>query len=377
MVIGTPRETHRHEHRVGLTPFGVGRLARLGHTVLVEKDAGLTARFTDQDFERAGAQIVYGSEEVYGRSDVVCRVGQLSPDEIGFLKPGSAICGFHHLAVMSGADVKRLMDLEATLIGYEVIRDEAGDLPVLIPMSEMAGQMAINVAAHLLQNESGGRGILMGSVPGVPPPTVLILGAGAVGRAAARHALAAGAHVIVLDAELRKLRLVTREFSGQAVTVVAAVERLGRYTAIADVVVGGVLIPGARAPFVVTETMVRTMKPGSVIVDVSIDQGGCVETSRPTTLLDPTFVVHDVVHYCVPNMTANVARTASRALATAAMPYVMPLAEQGVDDALRADRGLAAGVYLYRGKMVNAPVGETLGIGVSDLAAELGGGTRA
>jgi alanine dehydrogenase len=374
MVIGTPRETHWHEHRVGLTPFGVTRLVRTGHTVLVEKDAGTTAHFTDENYQGAGAQIVYESEEVYGRSDIVCRVGPLSLEEIAFLKPGIAICGFHHLAIMSTEDVKRLMELEATLIGYEIVRDERNDLPVLNPMSELAGQMAIHAAAHLLQNESRGRGILLGSVPGVPPPTVLVLGAGTVGRAAVRQALASGAHVIVLDEDLRKLRLVNHEFSGRAVTVMAGVQRLEYYTAIADVVVGAVLIPGARAPFVVTEAMVQTMKEGSVIIDVSIDQGGCVETSRPTTLLDPTFIVHGVVHYCVPNMTANVARSASRALATAAMPYVMALAARGVDEGLRADPGLASGVYLYRGKMVNRPLGETLGIPVSDLAAEIGAG---
>ena len=374
MVIGTPLETHRHEHRVGITPFGVAHLTQAGHTVLVQKDAGRSARFSDRDFEKAGAQIVYDAEEVYRRPDVVCRVGMLSADEVALLKPDSVVCAFHHLAVTSRPQLERLMELRTTLVGYEVIRDHAGDLPVLTPMSEMAGQMAVHVAANLLQNEAGGRGILIGSVAGVPPPTVLILGAGTVGQAAARHALACGAHVIILDADLRKLRTLSHDHSGRIVTVVAAMERLERYTAIADVVIGAVLIPGARAPFVVTEDMVRAMKPGSVILDISIDQGGCVETSRPTTLDSPTYTVHDVIHYCVPNMTANLARTASRAMAAAALPYLGALAGKSVGGAIADDAGLAAGVYLYRGKMVNRSVGETFGLPVHELSGLLTAG---
>ena len=322
MIIGVPRETHRHEHRVGLNPFALRRLAQQGHTVLVESRAGESAHFTDLNFQEAGGQIVYNPEEVYRRSDLVCRVGAISKDELPLLKPESVVCAFHHLAVMPKEQVERLMRLEATLIGYEVIQDEKGDLPVLLPTSEMAGQMAVHIAAHLLQKEAGGRGILLGTVVGVPPPTVVVLGAGTVGRAATRLALASGAHVIVLDDNLAKLQALHREFGGRAVTVLAEVERLQQYTAIADALIGAILIPGARAPFLVTEAMVRAMKPGSVIIDVSIDQGGCVETSRPTTLDDPTFTVHGVVHYCVGNMTANIPRTASRALASASVFYI-------------------------------------------------------
>jgi alanine dehydrogenase len=366
MVIGTPLERLRHENRVGITPFGVRRLTRAGHTVLVQKDAGSAARFSDQDYESSGAQVVYDPEEVYKRADLICRMSGLSPEEVALLEPEVAVCGFHHLAVAPRAHVEQLMELKTTLVGYEIIRDAAGDLPVLTPMSEIAGQMAVQVAAHLLQNENAGRGVLLGAVPGVPPPTVLVLGAGTGGQSAARAALAAGAHVIVMDADLRKLRTLNRQLSGQVVTVVGAMGQLEKYTAIADVVVGAVLIPGARSPFVVTEDMVRAMKPGSVIVDVSIDQGGCVETSRPTTHEHPTFVVHDVVHYCVPNMSANLARTASRALATAAMPYVLELAKHSVDGALAADPGLAAGVYLHRGQVVNSSLAEALGVPVHD-----------
>ncbi len=376
MVIGTPLETRQHEHRVGLTPFGVAQLAKAGHTVLVQKDAGRAARFSDHDYQKSGAQIVYDAEEIYKRSDVVCRVGKLAAEDVELLKPGSVVCGFHHLAVAPKAHVERLMQLGTTLIGYEIIRDPAGDLPVLTPMSEMAGQMAVHVAAHLLQNDEGGRGILIGSVPGVPPPTVLVLGAGTVGRTAAWRALSNGAHVIVADTDLKKLRRVIRDFRGEVVTVVAAMDRLERYTAIADVVIGAVLIPGDRAPFVVTKDMVHSMKPGSVIVDVSIDQGGCIETSRPTTLDDPTFTVKDVVHYCVPNMTANIARTASRALASAAVPYLTALADRTVYGALQDDAGLAAGVYMYKGQVVNRSVGEVHGLPASDLEKLLTAGGR-
>jgi alanine dehydrogenase len=361
MIIGVPRETHRHEHRVGLNPFAVSRLTQQGHLVLVENHAGRAARFTMSDYRQAGGEVVYDRDEVFRRADVVCRVGLMSSEELDHLKTGSVICGFQHLAVAPRQDVRRLMELESTLIGYEIIRDRDGDLPVLTPFSQMGGRMAVNIAAHYLQNERGGRGILLGNTPGVPPPTVLILGAGTVGRAAARQALAAGVHVIVLDDDLGKLRDLDRQLSGQVVTVVAARERLAQYTAIADVVIGAVLIPGARAPFLVTEEMVKTMKAGSVVVDVSIDQGGCVETSRPTSLENPVYTVHDVVHYCVPNMTANVARTASRTLANSALPFITEIADRGLDAALRSDPGLAAGVYLYRGKVVNERLGEILG----------------
>ncbi len=367
MIFGVPRETHRHEHRVGLTPYAAARLVQLGHAVLVEKEAGLTARFLDHEYQKAGAQIVYDSEEVFKRADIVCQVGVISPQELGLLKPGSTVCGFLHLAVASKELAAQLIKLETTLIGYEIIRDAAGDLPVLVPFSEMAGQMAVHLAAHYLQNEAGGRGVLIGNVTGVPPATVLILGAGTAGSTAACHAVASGAHVIILDEDIGKLRRLNCEVGGQVVTVMAGLDRLEKYTSIADVVIGAVLIPGARSPFIVTEGMVKAMKPGSVIIDLSIDQGGCVETSRPTTPDQPTFVLHQVLHYCVPNMTANVARTASRALANAAIPYIAELADKGVEGALRENPGLSSGVYLYKGKMVNEGAGATLNIASQPL----------
>jgi alanine dehydrogenase len=371
MVIGVPRETHRHEHRVGLNPFAAARLLRQGHTVFVESQAGVQAHFSDEDYREAGAQIVYSSDEAYRRADIVCRVGTLSPPELELVRPGSTICAFHHLAVMPREMVQKLMELETTLVAYELIRDEHDGHPIRTPFSEMGGQMAVQMAAYYLQNETGGRGVLMGSVPGVPPPTVIILGAGTVGQSAARTAMAAGTEVIVLDWDLRRLGELNREFGGQVVTVTPSIMRLERYTAIADVLIGAVHIPGERAPFLVTEPMVKRMKPGAVIVDVSIDQGGCVETSRPTSPESPVYKVHNVLHYCVPNMTANVPRTASRVLANAALPYVLEMASRGVEPTLRADAGLASGVCLYRGKMVNENVGKTLGIPTTPLTGLL------
>lgn len=372
MIVGVPREVHRLEHRVGLSPYAVSRLAQYGHTILVEKEAGLTAKFSDREYEVAGAQIVYRGEEIYKRADMVCRVSRLSLEETEQLKPGSLICAFQHLAVAPKELVERLMELESTVIGYEIIQDDRGDHPVLAPMSEMAGQMALHIGAHYLQNSEGGRGTLLGTVAGVAPPTVLILGAGSVGYAAARYGVASGAHVIVVDEDLRKLRKLSREFYGQVVTAVASMAQLERFTSIADVLIGAVLIPGAQSPILVTEDMVQAMKPGSVIIDISIDQGGCVQTSRPTTLDSPVFAVHDVIHYCVPNLTANLARTASRALSNSALPTIRDILRKGLETALREDPGLAAGVYLYRGRLVNEKVGSVLGVPSQALGDSMG-----
>jgi alanine dehydrogenase len=370
MHIGVPRESGRHERRVGLTPWAASQFARMGHTVVVETEAGAGARFPDREYEEAGAKIVYSRDEAFRRADFVCGVRAVGSAELELVRPESVLCGFYHLTVAQRLLIERLRELKVTVIGYELVEDRAGGRPLLTPMSEMAGEMAVFVAAHYLQNAEGGRGILLGAVPGIAPPTVLILGAGTVGRSAAAHAQAMGAHVIVMDDDVDKLRALRAQVGPQVVTQLATVDRLERYTAIADVVIGAVLIPGARAPFLVTDDMVRRMRAGSVIIDVSIDQGGCVETSRPTTPDDPVFTVHDVVHYCVPNMTANVARTASRALSDALLGPLTAFASHGLERALRDDPGLAAGVYLYRGEVVHPQLARALATdarGLSDL----------
>jgi alanine dehydrogenase len=371
MHIGVPRETGAHERRVGLTPWAAGHLTRLGHTVVVEKGAGAGARFSDDEYAAAGATVVYSREEAFKRADLVCCVTLLKGEDLDLLRAESVLCGFHHLSVAPRAVVERLCALRMTTISYELVEDAEGHRPLLIPMSEMAGEMAVYVAGHYLQNEEGGRGILLGGVPGIAPPTVVVLGAGTVGRAAAVRAAAIGAHVIVMDDGLEKLRALKRVVGPQIVTQLATPDRLERYTAIADVLIGAILIPGARAPFLVTEEMVRGMREGSVIIDVSIDQGGCVETSRPTTPADPVFVTHGVVHYCVPNMTANVARTASRALSDAVLQPVTTMATLGVERALREDPGLAAGVSVYRGAIVNGQLGRAMDAPVRELATLL------
>jgi len=361
MIIGVPREKHGNEHRVGLSPFAISRLCALGHAVLVEQGAGADAHLRDSDYQNAGARIVYSDEEVLRRGDLICGVERMQADEAELLQRGAVICGFHHLAVAGTDFVKTLCEREITCIGYELVEGPHGELPIRLPFAEMAGHLVLQIAARYLSVEEGGRGILIGAVPTVAPPTVLILGAGQLGHAAAIHAVAAGAHTIVIDHDVAQLRQVHEGTAGKAVTIVADSDRLEKYTSIADVVIGAVHIPGGRTPFLVSHDMVRGMKKGSVIVDASIDQGGCVETSRPTTLAEPIYVVEDVIHYCVPNMTASVARTASRALASAALPYLIDIAEFGIEQALRRDPGLARGVCIFKGQLVHQRIAAAVG----------------
>ncbi len=367
MIIGVPAESARTEHRVGLAPDAAGHLVGMGHTVVVQKGAGLEARFHDEEYQRAGATIVYSAEEAYKRSDVVARIGPMSAADVEMLNPGSTVCGFHHLAVASRAVVNGLIDRDITAIAYEMIEDDAGNRPVLTPFSEMAGMLAVHLAAHYLRNDSGGKGMLLGNVTGITPPTVVILGAGMAGQTAACHARGAGARVVVLDSDMSRLRTLSTRCHGQVATVNVALEPLEKYTAVADVLIGAVLIPGSKAPILVTRDMVRNMPKGSVIIDLSIDQGGCVETSRPTPLDHPTYVVDDVVHYCVPNMTSSVARTASKALARAVLPQLDLLAEFGVKGAVGSDPTLASGVVMYKGTLTNAPIAETRGLEATSL----------
>jgi alanine dehydrogenase len=372
MRIGVPKETSRNEHRVGLTPFAVSSLVRKEHEVYIERGAGNNSHFNDEDYEAAGARIVYNPEEAYARADMVCRVGRVSPDEVQNLAPGTIVCGFQHLAVAPKEVVRQLREREATVIGYELIQNAQGRRAVMGALSEIAGRMTINTATSLLEHDAGGRGVLLGSVPGIPPSTVVILGAGTVGRTAASLAIALGAHVIVLDADIERLRDVNTETGGLAVTSVASDRNLRRFTKIADVLIGAVALPGGRAPDLVTEEMVSAMKPGSAILDLSIDQGGCVATSRPTTPDNPTFKVAGVTHYCVPNMTSNVPRTASRALSIVVREYLEEIAGSGIDAALGKDQGLAQGVFMYKGFMCNKPACEALGMDCSDLSELLG-----
>ena len=372
MRIGIPRETCHNEHRVGLTPSGVGQPCLTRHEVYVEHDAGVGGHFTDADYTKAGAKIAYTTEEVFQRADLVCRVGRLSNEEIDMLRPGSTLCGFLHLAVTPKEQLVSLKRKEVTLIGYEMVHAADGRRPILVALSEVAGPLAIHTGARLLEHEAGGRGVLLGAVPGIPAATVVILGVGTVAQAAARAALGVGAHVVLLDNDSERLRRAHHNLGGHAVTVLASPESVARYTAFADLLIGAVLNPGGPSPNLVSETMVKNMKAGSAIIDLSIDQGGSVETSRPTTLDNPTYQQHGVTHYCVPNMTAGVPRTASRALTLAALPFICRLADEGLDRALREDPGLARGVYMYKGHVVSPFVATAMGESPENLDRLLG-----
>ncbi len=373
MDFGVPLERHRTEHRVGLTPRGVRILADLGHRVFVETGAGEACRFPDAAYREAGAEIVFRKEEVYRRGQVVVGVTAPTMEEIALTSEGQVIMAFWHLAVAPKNLVAEMNNRRLSAIGFEMIESE-GHRPVLHAMSELAGQMTIHTAAGLLQRESGGRGILLGSSPGIPPATVLILGAGTVGRAAARAGVGSGAHVIVLDKDLEKLNAILDEFGGRVVTSTADRDSIARYVQFADVLIGAVLVPaGAHAPYLVTKEMVATMRAGSVILDVSIDQGGCVETSRPMTIDDPTFVFADVVHYCVGNMTANIPRTASKALTNAHVGYLEQIARSGIEAALTKIPALASGTVMYKGTVTQPTIASLFGLEHRSIASLLGG----
>jgi alanine dehydrogenase len=372
MDFGVPLERHRNENRVGLSPRGARILTDLGHRVFVETGAGAASRFPDSEYREAGADLVFRREEVFRRAEVIVAVTAPSAEEVALTTEGQVLLAFWHMAVAAKPLVAEMARRKLTAIGFEAIEEAGEHRPVLHSMSELAGQMTIHTAANLLQTENGGRGVLLGSAPGMPPANIVILGAGTVGRAAARAGIGTGARVIVLDNDVDKLHRVVHEFHGRVTTDIVNQLAIARYVQRADVIIGAVLVPGGHAPYLVTKEMVATMKPGAVILDVSIDQGGCVETSRPTTLEDPTFIVHDVVHYCVGNMTASIPRTASKALTYAHMRYLEQIAEKGVDGALRERAALRKGTTMYRGAMTHAPTAAAFGLEYASVEELLG-----
>lgn len=372
MEFGVLKEVRDLEKRVGLTPAGVVALTDAGHTVYVERDAGAAAGFRDEHYRAVGAQIVYSAAEAFGRADVVLKVARPTVQEHQLFRAGQAILAFFHLSVASPDLHAALAGAEITAISYELIQEEDGTLPVLVPMSEVAGRLAPIIAGQLLTNKEGGRGILLSGIPGVPRAIVVILGSGTLGRNAARAFVGLGAQVIVLDSDIKKLELVDAMFGGTVSTMVANTYNLNRVVSFVDVLLGAVLLPGQRAPVLITREMVRKMRPGSVIIDFSIDQGGCVETSRPMTLRDPTFIAEGVVHFCVPNITSTVARTASHALTNSALPYLLAIGERGLEAALLDNKALRTGVKMYRGKITSQRLASALGREVGlDLPAAL------
>jgi alanine dehydrogenase len=327
-------------------------LTQKQNQVYVEHDAGVGAGFSDREFETAGARIVYSPEEVFGRADLLLKVARPTKEELTWLRPEAAIAGLLHLASTRRDKVDLLLEKKITSIAYEQIQMADGSLPVLRPFSEIGGSMCATIAARFLQCNRGGKGILLGGVPGVPPAEVVILGSGVVATYAAKAFLGLGAHVTVIGKDLSSLQRLYEQFPGVA-TMISTRRNIERATAYADVVVGAVLVSGQRAPILVTREMVRAMKPRSVIIDVSIDQGGCVETSRPTTHELTTFVEEGVIHYCVPNMPGVVARTATHAFVNAAISYISEIASRGVGDAIAADESLERGINTHDGKLVH------------------------
>ncbi len=361
MEFGIPKEVRDLESRVGLTPAGVSSLVRQGHTVYVEKNAGLAAGFADETYRHSGATVVYSATEVYGRSDVVVKVTRPTAAEHRLFRPGQTIVAFLHLAVASPDFLDALRDSEITAIACEMIAEPGGNRPILVPMSEVAGRLAPVIAGQLLMTTGGGRGTLLSGIPGVPRGVVTIIGGGVLGRNAARAFLNVGAQVVVLDSDVRTLQHLDETLNGRITTMLCSVYNLNRVTEFADVVVGAVLSPGRRAPVLITREMVARMRPGAVFIDFSIDQGGCAETSRPTTLRDQTYIVDGVVHHCVPNVTAAVARTTSYALTNSLLPYLHNMAAYGLSGAFDRDPALAAGVNVYQGRLAHQEIAEALG----------------
>ena len=367
MVVGVPKEVRDQEYRVGLTPGGVEMLTRAGHRVLVQAGAGEGSGFSDQAYADAGAEIVADAAEVWREADLIVKVKEPLPPEYPLLQPGQLLFTFLHLAASEELTLA-LLRSGVVAIAYETVQLPDGRLPLLTPMSEVAGRMAIQVAAHYLEKPSGGRGKLLGGVPGVYPSRVVVIGAGTVGTNAAQVALGMGAQVILIDVNLDRLRYLSEVLHGNLITLMSNHRNVAQAVQGAEVVIGAVLVPGARAPKLVTREMVASMEPGSVIIDVAVDQGGCVETSRPTTHSDPIYLVDGVIHYCVPNMPGAVPRTSTYALSNATQPYVLKLANLGLEEAVRQDPALALGVNIYRGHITHPAVAEAFGLEYVPLA---------
>ena len=350
MNIGIPKERRTFEHRVGLSPAAVKMLRDQGHVCYVEHDAGLGAGFSDQDYEQAGARIVYSPHEVFGRADLLLKIARPLLEEIEWLRPGTTLAGLLHLGSSRQDKIDALLRNNITAVAYEQIQLPNGVVPVRRPLSEIGGTLAAQIGARLLQTNAGGKGILIGGIPGVPPAEVAILGAGIAGTSAARAFLGMDAHVIVLDTRLEALQAIEDKLP-HVVTMISNPVNIARVCSYADVVVGVILVVGERTPIVVTREMVRSMKPRSVIMDISIDEGGCVETSRPTTHEHPTFIEEGVIHYCVPNMPSVVARTSTHAFLNAAFPFIQEIANKGVDAAIADNPAIEKGVGTYHGEI--------------------------
>lgn len=360
MLVGIPKEIKNHEYRVGITPAGVRELVAHGHQVMVEKNAGTAIGFPDDAYAAAGARMVDTAAEIFAKAEMVIKVKEPQPIEYKQLRKGQILYTYLHLAP-DPEQTKGLVESGATCIAYETVTDPRGGLPLLAPMSEVAGRMAIQAAAHALEKAQGGSGVLLGGVPGVAPGHVTVLGGGVVGINAARIAMGMGANVTILDRSLPRLKEIDNDFGGRIKTLYSTQDSIEAELKVADAVIGAVLIPGAAAPKLVTRAMLKLMKPGSVLVDVAIDQGGCFETSKATTHQEPTYVVDGVIHYCVANMPGGVARTSTVALTNATLAHALAIADKGVKRALLEDGHLQNGLNVCGGKITYEAVACDLG----------------
>jgi alanine dehydrogenase len=358
MLIGVPKEVKDHEARVGVVPAGVKALVDAGHKVVVETKAGELSSMPDAEYKQAGAEIVSTAAEVWKRADMVVKVKEPIAQEVQYFRDGLVLFTYLHLAPIPDL-TEQLLKNKVIGIAYETVTDRGGALPLLTPMSEVAGRMSVQVGASYLEHERGGRGVLLGGVPGVPPAKVVIIGGGIVGINAAKIALGMGADVTIIDINLNRLRELDDIFNGRLRTIASNSYAIAKAAAEADLLIGGVLIPGASAPKLVTREMVKNMKKGAVIVDVAIDQGGCIETARPTTHSNPAYIEYGVVHYCVTNMPGAVPHTSTLALTNATFPYVMKLANQGATAAIKSDSGIREGVNTFKGTLTYSAVAQS------------------
>ena len=365
-VFGVPREVRVLEMRVCLTPAGVLALQQAGHQVYVEAKAGVGAGFSDDTYRQAGAEVVYTAAEVYGRSDIITKFTRPTAAEHRWLQPEQILFSFLHLTVASPDLFLALQEREITAVAYEMIEEADGRRPVLLPASEVAGRMAPLIAGQLLRSdqqwlEQRGLGILPSGIPGVPPAVVVIVGGGVLGKNAARAFWGLGAEVTVLDKDGRVLHALEEQFNGRITTMFANEYNLNRAVRFADVLIGAIATPGQRVPIVITKEMVQGMRPGAVVIDFAIDQGGCVATSRPTTLRDPAYLWENVIHYCVPNMTSAYARTTSYAVTNGVLPYLLAVGEGGLETAVAQQPALKSGINLYQGQVAHAGIADALG----------------
>jgi alanine dehydrogenase len=370
MIVGVPKEIKDRENRVAVTPAGVAEYVARGHQVVVEQGAGDGSAFAAEEYAAAGATLVAEHAEVFARADMICKVKEPVPEEYDLLRPDQLLFTYLHLAADEPL-TRALMRNRVKSLAYETVQLDSGSLPLLTPMSEVAGRMAVQVGAHYLERTYGGRGMLLGGVPGVPGANVVVLGGGVVGTNAAQIALGMGANVTILDRNVERLRFLDLVLHGRVHTLASNSQNIAAAVREADVLIGGVLIAGAKAPKLVSREMIATMRPGSVVIDVAIDQGGCIATAKPTSHSDPTYLVDGVIHYCVTNMPGAVPRTSTLALSNVTLPYGLELADHGLEEAIRQDPALAKGVNVLNGRITYQAVAEAFGLEYTPLDVAL------